>query len=61
MKKKYNILITGGAGYIGSFLSTELLKKGHFVTIIDKLVFGEKAIKHLKKNKKFQLGWLWSK
>ena len=45
-----NILVIGGAGYIGSFLSTELLKKGHFVTIIDKLVFGEKAIKHLKKN-----------
>ena len=55
MKKKYNILITGGAGYIGSFLSTELIKKGHFVTVIDKLVFGKKAIKHLKNNKNFKL------
>ena len=55
MKKKYNILITGGAGYIGSFLSTELIKKGHFVTVIDKLVFGKKAIKHLINNKNFKL------
>ena len=30
-----NILITGGAGYIGSMLSTELVRLGHKVTVID--------------------------
>ena len=37
MKKK--ILITGGAGYIGSMLSTYLVNEGHNVTVIDKFDF----------------------
>lgn len=44
MKK---ILITGGAGYIGSMLSTELVKLGHMVTIIDDLRYSENSINHL--------------
>ena len=36
MKK---ILITGGAGYLGSMLSTELVKKGYNVTVIDLLKY----------------------
>ena len=37
MKK---ILITGGAGYIGSMLSTDLINLGHKVTVIDLLKYG---------------------
>jgi nucleoside-diphosphate-sugar epimerase len=33
------ILITGGAGYIGSVLTSGLLSKGYFVTVIDNLSF----------------------
>ena len=44
MKK---ILITGGAGYIGSMLSTELIKLGHKVTVIDDLRYSEDSINHL--------------
>lgn len=29
-----NILITGGTGFIGSYLSDQLLKKGHYLTVI---------------------------
>jgi UDP-glucose 4-epimerase len=32
-----NILITGGAGFIGSHLSDELLSRGHQVTVLDNL------------------------
>src|SRR5258708_1462585 len=39
------ILVTGGAGYIGSVVSSELLKAGHQVTVFDNLSHGhEKAV-----------------
>lgn len=37
-----NILLTGGAGYIGSHTALALIDKGHHVTIIDNLVTGNK-------------------
>jgi len=49
-----NVLITGGAGFIGSYLAEEWLKKNAKVTVIDNLSTGKKEnIIHLKKNKKF--------
>lgn len=35
-----HVLITGGAGYIGSLLVGELLRTGYRVTVLDKLLFG---------------------
>lgn len=35
---KYNILITGGAGFIGSHLADKLLHSGHRVRILDRLI-----------------------
>jgi len=48
-----NILITGGAGYIGSMLITNLLDFGHKVTLIDNLAYPKDAINHLFVNKNF--------
>lgn len=43
------ILVTGGAGFIGSNLALELEKQGHKVTIIDNLISGNKKnIKEFK-------------
>tara|TARA_X000000950_G_scaffold280607_1_gene375650 strand:+ start:103 stop:1095 length:993 start_codon:yes stop_codon:yes gene_type:complete len=42
--KKMNILLTGGAGYIGSHVAILLIEKGHSVTIIDSLITGNKRL-----------------
>ena len=49
------ILITGGAGYIGSMLSTRLLSLGHQVTIVDLLKYDKGSLNHLYFNKNFKL------
>ena len=52
MKK---ILITGGGGYIGSMLSTELVNLGYEVTVIDQLKYDKGSLDHLYFNKNFTL------
>lgn len=42
------VLVTGGAGYMGSKLVPMLLAKGHRVRVIDSLLYGEECL----------LGWL---
>jgi UDP-glucose 4-epimerase len=49
-----NILITGGAGFIGSHLAEKLLQNGHNISIIDNLSTGKFSnIRHLIKNPQF--------
>ena len=51
MDKKQNILVTGGAGYIGSHIVEQLIKNKKKVIIIDNLVTGHKEL--IKKKAKF--------
>ena len=44
MDKKNHIVITGGAGYIGSLLTSELLRLGYRVTVLDALLFGGESL-----------------
>jgi nucleoside-diphosphate-sugar epimerase len=39
-----HILITGGAGYIGSLLTSELLRLNYRVTVLDSLLFGGESL-----------------
>ena len=49
------VLITGGAGYVGSVLSRKLLAKGYNVRVMDALWYGNESIEDLKKNENFEL------
>ena len=49
------ILVTGGAGFIGSHLCDVLIADGHNVTVVDNLVLGKvENIEHLINNPKFK-------
>jgi nucleoside-diphosphate-sugar epimerase len=39
-----HVLITGGAGYIGSLLTSELLRANYRVTVVDSLLFGGESM-----------------
>ena len=47
MSKSLNVLLTGGAGYIGSHTAVELLSAGHKVIVVDNL--SNSSIKSIKR------------
>jgi nucleoside-diphosphate-sugar epimerase len=47
------VLITGGAGYLGSVLVDRLLDSGHEVTVLDNLMYNQTSLIHYSYNKRF--------
>lgn len=47
------ILITGGAGYLGSVITGKMLEEGHEVVVLDKLIFNQVSLLSYTSNPKF--------
>lgn len=50
-----NVLVIGGAGYIGSVLVRKLVKRGYRVRILDRLLYGEQSVADLYGTRGFEL------
>jgi len=49
-----HVLVTGGAGYIGSLLTSELLRQNYRITLLDSLLFGGESILPFMSHPKFR-------
>jgi nucleoside-diphosphate-sugar epimerase len=49
------VLVTGGAGYLGSILVRKLLDSKHHVRVLDNLLYGDDSIRELLSNQDFEL------
>ena len=55
MTTPQSILVTGGAGYIGSILVPELLAAGHRVTVLDNFMWRQNSLSHVCANPNFDV------
>jgi nucleoside-diphosphate-sugar epimerase len=49
-----SVLVTGGAGYLGSVMTERLLGLGYKVTVLDNLLYGQSSLLHCCSNPNFE-------
>ena len=54
-KQKPHVLVVGGAGYIGSVLTSHLIEKGWKVRVVDKMLYEKESLKEFINHKNFSL------
>lgn len=55
MTNSKRILVTGGAGYLGSMITPRLIELGHHVTVLDNFMFNQDSLNTLCANKQFNV------
>ena len=51
----YNILVTGGAGYLGSTMVPDLLQLGHRITVLDSFMYKQASLNHVCHHQNFSV------
>ena len=54
MKESRQVLVTGGAGYVGAVLVPQLLEQGYRVKVLDLYLFGKDVLDAVKDNPKLE-------
>ena len=55
MATNATVLVTGGAGYLGSILVPELLSAGHRVTVLDSFMYRQNSLAHVCSHSNFDV------